>query len=428
MLHEGRANRYAVVQIGARRNYAVPRILFKAGCLDRLYTDVCSSKGILRLAHAVPVALRTHAIDKLVARSPVGIPRSLVMSFPVVGLRYALLLRRLRKGQVFSSYLWAAREICKRSLKAGLGDANSVHVFNGAGLEVLQAARKRGMRAVLEQTIAPLRVQQSLDAEEQERHRGWEEPLAEDPSAAAFVEREAAEWESADVITCGSTFVTESLGRIGGPSQKCRVIPYGAGIAISRLTGRRAPGPLRVLVVGLLCLRKGSPYVLDVARRLGKLAQFRMVGPSALLPEALGKLSSAVEVTGAVPRHAVHEHYRWADVFFLPSICEGSAEVCNEALSAGLPVVTTTNAGSIVTSGVDGYVHKIRDVDGMVNSIGRLAQTPDLLDTLSAGARKTAESVTEAAYAERLLHVLCPDHPTGGRESAEGGVKREVPR
>ena len=40
--------KFIVVQIGARRGYAVPAILEKAGMLERFYTDICADVGLGR--------------------------------------------------------------------------------------------------------------------------------------------------------------------------------------------------------------------------------------------------------------------------------------------------------------------------------------------------------------------------------------------
>ena len=72
------------------------------------------------------------------------------------------------------------------------------------------------------------------------------------------------------------------------------------------------------------------------------------------------------------------KHYQWADVFVLPSICEGSATVIYEAIGYGLPVVTTPNAGSVVRDGVEGFVVPIRDVAAIIQSLDRLSSDPQL--------------------------------------------------
>jgi len=82
---------------------------------------------------------------------------------------------------------------------------------------------------------------------------------------------------------------------------------------------------------------------------------FRTVGPSNVSPDAMQSLSECMEVVGAVPRTEIVQHYQWADVLVLPSISEWSANACYEALAAGLPVITTGNAGSVVGDEVDGF-------------------------------------------------------------------------
>lgn len=115
-----------------------------------------------------------------------------------------------------------------------------------------------------------------------------------------------------------------------------------------------------MLTVGAVGLRKGSPYVGGVSRLLAGEVEFRMVGPLELLPEAQKKLAASVELTGPIPRSEMRKQFEWADVFLLPSLCEGSAISVYEALAAGLPVICTENTGSVVRNGIDGYIVPIR--------------------------------------------------------------------
>ena len=50
-----------------------------------------------------------------------------------------------------------------------------------------------------------------------------------------------------------------------------------------------------------------------------------------------------------------------------------------EALASGLPVVTTPNSGSIVQSGVDGFIVPIRDPDALAETIGLYISDRELL-------------------------------------------------
>src|SRR5262249_61728328 len=111
------------------------------------------------------------------------------------------------------------------------------------------------------------------------------------------------------------------LGRLG----RCGVVPSGFARSSSLPPRQPHAGPLRVLTVGAVGLRKGSPYVLEVARRFAGRAAFRLVGAVSIPREPHAELRRHVDLIGPVPRSHVLEHYAWADIFLLPSVCEGSA-------------------------------------------------------------------------------------------------------
>ena len=259
-----------------------------------------------------------------------------------------------------------------------------------------------------EQTIASKRIELELLAREHERFPEWETEASKDELADEFIEREEAEWRVADVILCGSEFVRDGIGRCGGPVQKCVVVPYGvdAPTRNSRLGTRKSSGPLRVLTVGVVGLRKGSPYVLEAAKQLKGKAVFRMVGSIGVTPEVEFHLRQYVQLTGAVPRNEIAAHFRWADVFLLPSLCEGSATVTYEAMAFGLPVICTPNTGSVVRDSIDGFIVPIRDSEQIADRLNRLATDPARLVEMGAQAEIRSCGFNLKNYANRMLPAL----------------------
>jgi glycosyltransferase involved in cell wall biosynthesis len=227
-------------------------------------------------------------------------------------------------------------------------------------------------------------------------------------AAAALAQREKEEWEQADVIVCGSEFVRDGIQRCGGPAERCIVLPYGVDSYFAPSLRERSSGPLRVLTVGHVGLRKGAGCALEVAKALQGIAEFRWVGPVSLLDRARAEMARYVELTGTVARHDIMQHYTWADVFFLPSICEGSATVTYESLACGLPVVTTPNAGSTVRDGVDGFIVPIYDVPAMTERLRQLHEDRALLARFSQAAVDRSQELSLAAYRKRFLHALSP--------------------
>jgi glycosyltransferase involved in cell wall biosynthesis len=391
--------RFAVIQLGARRHYAVPRALHAAGQLQKLYTDFVSVELPAPLVSRLPKALQRAASRRL------PLPAERVRAFPGVGVRFAA-WRRLRPQTPLPACLWAGQRLCELALRDGLDGANAVYTYNTAGLEVLREGRRRGAFTVLDQTIAPYTTERELMAQERETFPGWEAAESEE-AVAEYEGRERQEWSHADRIICGSQFVADEIARLGGPAERCRVVPSTAGAGLPPMKRSRG-ARLRVLYCGAVGLRKGAPYVLAAAQRLKAIAEFRMVGAVNVLPAAAAELAKHVELLGPVPRQAVREHYQWANVLLLPSLCEGSAGVTYEAMSTGLPVVVTPNAGSIAVHGEHGFIVPIRHVEAICDALAMLHTRRELLEAMSSRAAQAMQSLNPDRYGRDLLRAMQP--------------------
>jgi len=122
------------------------------------------------------------------------------------------------------------------------------------------------------------------------------------------------------------------------------------------------------------------------------------------------QISQWVELRGIVPRAQIIEEFRWADVFLLPSLCEGSATAVYEALAAGLPVITTENTGTVVRDGIEGFIVPVCDAEAIATAVRALADNPELRRTMSANALLRAAEHTVESYGERLLAALSGPH------------------
>jgi glycosyltransferase involved in cell wall biosynthesis len=375
--------------------------------LERFYTDICAQKGWPRLLRLVPAELQSHGMRRLAGRVVEGVPPGRITAFNAFGLEYSRRRAQARNPTESTAvYLWAGKRFCELIINAGLGAAGGVYVFNSAGLELLEYARNRNLKTVMEQTIAPTEIELDILAREAAAHPGWEPAAARNDLAKELARRERAEWNNADVILCGSEFVQRGVADCGGPSGRCKVVPYGVDRNAPGERKTEHDGSLRVLTVGAVGLRKGAPFILDAAQALGAKARFRLTGPIGVTDEARSRLAKAVELTGPVARTMIGKFYEEADVFLLPSVCEGSATATYEALAAGLPVITTPNAGSVVRDGIDGFIVPASDSNAIIDKVERLAQDRALLATMSANALQRASEFTLASYARRLLESI----------------------
>jgi glycosyltransferase involved in cell wall biosynthesis len=159
------------------------------------------------------------------------------------------------------------------------------------------------------------------------------------------------------------------------------------------------------LFVGEVGLRKGVPYLLQAWSELNlKNAELWLVG--AVVPgikKIVEKYHGREDIKFLGFQRNIPELMTKADIFVFPSIEEGSALVTYEAMAAGLPVVTTTNSGSVVRDGQEGFVLPIRDVEKLKEKIRILYNDRDLRGKMGEAGRRRAEEFTWFNYGENLV-------------------------
>lgn len=364
--------RVTVAQLGARKHYQEPLLFYEWGILDTLYTDFYAGNSpMISLLRQKGIFKKLpNTFKKALDRYEPRLNQAKIIDFPKFGYQYAQKLRNYKGEGVSSIFIWAGQEFSKRILERGLGNANVIYGFNGASLELFQYAKQKGIKCVLDQTLAERSLMHKLLLEEENIWQNWpNSPFTVSDSDIELAQREQQEQDMADHIICGSQFVKDSLLERGVDGNKISVVSLGGtkesqssqNISLRSSPKERGDG-LRILFAGEVGLRKGIPYLLEALKQLkGKIAfTCKIAGSIGIKAQRVAEYKDVCDFLGRVPRSQMLELYRWADVFVLPSICEGSAMVTYEALNYKLPIITTYNAGSIVTDGLNGFILPIR--------------------------------------------------------------------
>ena len=257
--------------------------------------------------------------------------------------------------------------------------------FDTASEDAFNRAKPAGIRCVLEQSVAYPRTWAAMIADPRNRA-----DVAQDPSAQPYPEEDLAradrELALADAVVCGSDFVRDSIAASGIERTKLHVIPYGADDRLCAVPRPPRSSPFRLLFVGHFSFRKGAFDLLAALRQVADV-QLIVVGHSSLPSSAIAGLEDRVHILGKRSSDEMFDVYQNADAFVLPSLFEGSAIVVYEALMAGLPVIVTPNAGSVIRDGVEGFVVPPRTPDVLAARIRTLAAPGDHWSRMSASAR-----------------------------------------
>ncbi len=161
--------------------------------------------------------------------------------------------------------------------------------------------------------------------------------------------------------------------------------------ALSRLARRQGPRPV-LAVVG------GHSFQDHRAYRDAVLSE---------LPSLGLELGVDVVLVGTVPEADIAAWYAAADVLAFPSVKEGFGLAVLEAMSAGLPVVTSDLPvfHEWLVADRDALLVPVGDVEALADALSRACTDADLRRSLVAAGRAVADRFTWAASAERHLQV-----------------------
>ena len=201
----------------------------------------------------------------------------------------------------------------------------------------------------------------------------------------------------------------------------------------------RKNGHLRVLGVGRLVPKKGFDTLIEacaILKRLGLSFETRIVGENSEHEAELNKLIARHELqnevclAGPTSQAELLGEYQQATVFCLPCRVlengdrDGLPNVLMEAMSCGLPAVTTDISGipELISNGVNGLLVSPDDPEALAAALQRLNEDPVLAASLGEQAKKTIKQDFEGEQTARLLAGLFFQARKESRERFSHGV------
>ena len=218
-------------------------------------------------------------------------------------------------------------------------------------------------------------------------------------------------WKKASALVACSEGLKERALRFM-PSVSIEVIPN--GVELDRFFPAETVGKsktLRLLTVGRLSVTKRIDMLIDAVEILHRTAcklHLRIVG-GGKLEKQLRKivtekeLTDVVEITGRMDSEKMPEVYRQNDIFISASMQEGMSNAMLEAMSSGLPIVTTRCEGLTELIDGNGLIVEQDKVEEIAKAVKRLADDTELYKRMSTAARKQAEKFDWANVAQSYM-------------------------
>jgi len=322
--------------------------------------------------------------------------------------------RLLRKGNQQSKRRWADRsyQLLDEKVASKLTEhsASVIHAYEDGAASSFQRAKELGIRRSYELPIAHWKTVRLLLSEEAERYPEWEPTLESTREPEEKLLRKEKELRLASSIICPSDFVRQSIPKEIRDKTPCKISPFGSpsSIQVEAKPKDLKRGPFKVLFVGSMSQRKGLADLFKAMRILkGEEVRLSILGQPSMPMEFYRKQFSDFIYFPPTSNQEVTRIMQDHDALILPSIIEGRALVQQEALSCGLPIITTPNAGGgdLIEEGITGHLVPIRSPEIIAEKIISLADNKDCLNDLKIRCQQKAKTYTWQSYARKIIDM-----------------------
>ena len=320
------------------------------------------------------------------------------------------LIRLLSKGTQLrkrimtdNSYFFLDNFVSKKICKSG---ANVLHAYEDGALASFKAAKEVGIKCSYELPIAYWITVRKLLKEEAERYPDWIPTLESQYEPEEKLYRKEKEIGLADRITCPSKFVLESIPSAVRDKIPCQVAGFGSPFA-STIIPKKKKNTLKILFVGSMSQRKGLADLFAAMKLLkNEPISLSILGqpsmPIEFYREKINEFNYYPPCSNKKVREIMKEH----DALILPSIIEGRALVQQEALSCGLPIIVTPNAGGedLIEKGITGYIVPIRSPNKIAESVLDLFEKRKSINDIKEHCIRKSSEYSWTDYANKIIN------------------------
>lgn len=301
---------------------------------------------------------------------------------------------------------WVANNLPKAK-KDGI---TGVYAYEDGALATFAKAKQLGVGCIYDLPIGYWKSARLLMQKEFEINPDWSSTLTGFSDSQAKLDKKDHELALADVVFVASSFTKKTLEEYSGKLPEIKVVPYGFPEVIKKkeyqpLANRK----LKVLFIGGLSQRKGLSYLFEAVDGLENKVELTVVGHKAVAN--CSALNLALEQHHWIPslsHDQVLACMREHDVFVFPSLFEGFGMVITEAMSQGVPVITTdrTAGPDVIQDEVDGWIVPAGSAIAIKEVLYKILEQPELLEQFGIAAQTKAKSRPWSVYGQEMADAL----------------------
>ncbi|MBU3028349.1 glycosyltransferase family 4 protein [Zobellia galactanivorans] len=332
------------------------------------------------------------------------------MALPKLGLD------RLTRNEKAPFSIWSVyqnfdKKVASRLSKDVKNGAQAIYAYEDGAYHSFVEAKKLGLSCFYDQPIGYWRAAQRMFQEEREKWPEWEKTMPGVHNSKEKLLNKDNELKLADCVFAASTFTANTLKEYPGKIKQIKVIPFGFPEIYKEKEFRpiKQNQKLKLLFVGGLSQRKGIANLFTAVNKFSKHVSLTVVGRKPNNDcDALNQELSKHNYIPSLPFNDILELMREHDIFVFPSLFEGFGLVITEAMSQGLPVITTANTagGDLIDHGKNGWLVEPGSTEALEIIFADLIQNPAQILPVAQEAMKTAQGRQWSVYAEEVNDAI----------------------
>lgn len=301
---------------------------------------------------------------------------------------------------------WVANNLFKAQKKGLKG----VYAYEDGALATFTKAKQLGIKCIYDLPIGYWKSARLLMEKEFDINPDWSSTLTGFSDSSDKLNRKDKELALADVIFVASSFTKKTLEEYSGNLPEIKVIPYGFPQAKFKkkykpLEGRK----LKILFIGGLSQRKGLSYLFEAVEEMHYKVELTVVGHKAVsdcivLNQALDKHKWIPSMSHDKVLECMLEH----DVLVFPSLFEGFGLVITEAMSQGVPVITTdrTAGPDLIKDGEDGWIIPSGSSIAIKEVLTKILERPEILKEFGLSAQNKSQTRPWSVYGQEMAEAI----------------------
>ena len=236
----------------------------------------------------------------------------------------------------------------------------------------------------------------------------WGETLRSNAGIKALIQSKLAKpiGRAKAIVAIGSTARKAYQARF--PDSRVEELPYYCDLSKFSTARRSNPVPT-FLFCGQMIQRKGVDLLIEAFSKIrasGVEAKLILAGRQTNLVD---DLPPDIELVGFTAPSDLPKLFARADVFVLPSRHDGWGVVINQAIGAGLPIISTDAVGAaidLVENNINGIVVEAGKLEPLIEAMQTLATDTSKLGKMAQQSAVKAADLSPAAGARRWHKIL----------------------